>query len=349
MRVTGDGLWQMNRRTFGRWATGIVAAMLLAGCASLPGNDPLPSWNEGAAKSAIVKLVAETTREGAATFVPQAERVATFDNDGTLWIEQPLYTEVMFTLDRVRAIAPHHSEWNTTMPFKAVIDNDHAAMAKLSEHDFFKLIAVTHAGLRPEAFRKLVADWLVTARHPRFKRPYTELVYQPMLEVLAYFRANGYKTFIVSGGTIEFIRAFAEHTYGIPPEQVVGTMLDAKYTFENGAARLVTQPSVALVDDGPGKAVGIQRNIGRLPIAAFGNSDGDLAMLETTTQSPHSGQYPRLSAFVWHTDAVREYAYDRKSSVGRLDKGLDLAPKFGWTLIDMKRDWKVIFPYELKP
>ncbi len=349
MRANFDGLRPMSRREFGSWVVGIVAAVLLAGCASLPGSDPLPSWNDSAAKAAIVKLVADTTREGAAGFVPPTERIATFDNDGTLWTEHPMYVEVLFTLDRIRAIAPHHPEWKTTMPFKAVIDNDRAALAKLDEHDFFTLIAATHSGVRPETFRKLASDWLATARHPRFNRPYTELVYQPMLEVLRHFRANGYKTFIVSGGTVEFIRAFAERAYGIPPEQVVGTTLDAKYRFEKDVANLEILPAVALLDDGPGKAVGIHRHIGGLPIAAFGNSDGDLAMLETTTQSPHSGQYPRLAAFVWHTDAVREYAYDRSTSVGRLDKGLDFAPKFGWTLIDMKRDWKVIYPFELKP
>ncbi len=349
MMITTGVMRRINQHLSGAVLALAAAVVLLAGCASLPGGDPLPSWNEGAAKAAIVKLVAETTREDAVTYVPPAERVATFDNDGTLWIEQPLYTEVMFTLDRIRALAPHHPEWKTTMPFKAVVDNDRAAMAKLHEHDFFKMMAVTHSGVSPATFRKLVSDWLVTARHPRFHRPYTDLVYQPMLEVLAYFRANGYKTFIVSGGTIDFIRAFAEHTYGIPPEQVVGTMLNAKYSFEKDAARLSILPEVALVDDGPGKAVGIHRNIGRVPIAAFGNSDGDLAMLETTTQSAQSRQHPRLSAFVWHTDAAREYAYDRNSHVGRLNKGLEVAPKLGWTLIDMKKDWKVIFPYELKP
>ena len=315
----------------------------------MPGGDPLPSWNEGTTKAAIVKLVADTTREGASTYVPVPERIATFDNDGTLWIEHPLYTEVTFTLDRIRALAPQNPSWRTEQPFKAVVEGDREAMAKFTEKDFFVLIATTHAGHTPEAFRKVVADWLVTARHPRFNKPYTELVYQPMLEVLAYFRANGYKTFIVSGGTIDFMRAFTERVYGIPPEQVVGTMFETKYGFAGNAATLVVEPKIALIDDGGGKASGIHRNIGRIPIAAFGNSDGDLAMLQTTTQSADSKLRPRLAAIVWHTDATREYAYDRDTHVGRLNEGLDLAPKLGWTLIDMKKDWKVVFPYELKP
>jgi phosphoserine phosphatase len=327
----------------------LVGLVLLAGCASMPGSDPLPSWNEGATKAAIVKLVTETTREEAPTYVAVPERIATFDNDGTLWLEHPLYTEVTFTLDRIRALASQNPSWRTEQPFKAVVEGDRDAMAKFTEKEFFALIATTHAGHTPEAFRKVVADWLATARHPRFNKLYTELVYQPMLEVLTYFRANGYKTFIVSGGTIDFMRAFTERVYGIPPEQVVGTMFETKYDFAGNAATLVVEPKIALIDDGGGKASGIHRNIGRIPIAAFGNSDGDLAMLQTTTQSADSKLRPRLAAIVWHTDAVREYAYDRDTHVGRLDQGLDLAPKLGWTLIDMKKDWKVIFPYELKP
>ena len=327
----------------------LVGLVLLAGCASLPGGDPLPSWNEGTTKAAIVKLVADTTREGAPTYVPVPERIATFDNDGTLWLEHPLYTEVAFTLDRIRALAPQHPEWRTEQPFKAVVEGDRDALGKLTEKDFFQLIAATRAGSTPEAFHKVVSEWLVTARHPRFNKPYTELVYQPMLEVLAYLRANGYKTFIVSGGSVDFMRPFTERVYGIPPEQVVGTMLETKYDFAGNSATLVIEPKIALIDDGPGKASGIYRNIGRIPIAAFGNSDGDLAMLQTTTQSADSKLRPRLAAIVWHTDAVREYAYDRDTHVGRLNQGLDLAPKLGWTLIDMKKDWKVIFPYELKP
>jgi phosphoglycolate phosphatase-like HAD superfamily hydrolase len=325
----------------------LVATLLLAGCATAPVPDPLPSWNDGATKAAIVRLVTDTTRAGSADFVPPAERIATFDNDGTLWTEHPMYVEVLFTADRIRALAAQNPSWRTEMPYKAVIDNDRDAMAKLAEPDIFKLIAATHAGQTSAQFRKEAADWLAVTRHPRFNRLYTELVYQPMLEVLAYFRANGYRTFIVSGGTQDFIRSFAEKVYGIPPEQVVGTAFDGKYTFANDVALTTAEPRLMLLNDGPGKAVGIDHVIGRIPIAAFGNSDGDIAMLQTTTHSPESKPRRRFAAFVWHTDAVREYAYDRDTHVGRLTAGLDLAPKLGWTLIDMKKDWKVVFPHEL--
>lgn len=338
-----------NRDVNGAWAALVLAAFVLAGCAGLPATDPLPSWNEGPTKSAIIKLIDDTTRAGAPDFVPPAERIATFDNDGTLWTEHPMYVEVLFTRDRIMALAAQNPAWRTEEPFKTVIAGDRTAMAKLSEADFFKLIAATHAGLTREQFERIAADWLAVTKHPRFNRLHTELVYQPMLEVLAYFRANGFKTYIVSGGTLGFIRSFAEKAYGIPPEQVVGTSFDAKYTFTDNVATTVGEPRVMLLDDGPGKAVGIDHFIGRVPIAAFGNSDGDLAMLQTTTNSPQSKQRRRFAAFVWHTDAVREYAYDRNTSVGRLNAGLDQAPKLGWTLIDMKKDWKVIYPFELKP
>jgi phosphoserine phosphatase len=343
MRVQRQGvsLWK-------DWLALLVAAWLVAGCASAPQTaDPLPSWNEGPVKAAIVRLVDDTTRAGSPDYVPPPERIATFDNDGTLWCEHPMYVEVLFTADRIRALAPQHPEWRTTMPFKAVVDNDQAAMAKLSEQDVFQLVAVTHAGQTSAEFRKAAADWLAVAKHPRFNRPYTDLVYQPMLEVLAYFRANGYKTFIVTGGSLEFVRAFAEKAYGIPPEQVVGTSYEATYAFAYDVATTRADAKVMLVDDGPGKAIGIDHNIGRIPIAAFGNSDGDLAMLETTTNSPQSRERPRFAAFVWHTDAAREYAYDRDTTVGRLNVGLDAASRHKWRLVSMKDDWKVIFPYEL--
>jgi phosphoglycolate phosphatase-like HAD superfamily hydrolase len=325
----------------------LVGLFVLAGCAGLPATDPLPSWNEGATKAAIVQLVTETTRANGPSYVPPAERIATFDNDGTLWTEHPMYVEVLFTLDRIRAMAAQNPTWRSEQPFKAVIENDRDTMAGFGAADFFKLIAATHAGQTSEEFRKSAADWLAVAKHPRFGHLYTELTYQPMLEVLAYLRANGYKTFIVSGGTLEFIRSFADKAYGIPPEQVVGTSFDAKYAFENNVALTRAEPKLLLLDDGPGKAVGIDHYIGRVPIAAFGNSDGDIAMLQTTTNSPASKQRMRFAAFVWHTDAAREYAYDRDTHVGRLDQGLELAPRLGWRLIDMKKDWKVIFPYEL--
>ena len=330
-------------------AAWLVAAIVLVGCASVPGTDPLPSWNDSAAKSAIVKLVTDTTRGGSPDFVPPPERIATFDNDGTLWTEHPMYVEVLFTLDRIKAMAPQNPAWKDQQPFKAVIEGDRESMATFTEADFFKLIAATHAGLTAAEFRRAAADWLAVAKNARFNRLHTELVYQPMLELLSYFRANGYKTFIVSGGTQDFIRAFAEKAYGIPPEQVVGTSFDAKYTFDANVALTRAEPKLMLLDDGPGKAVGIDHYIGRVPIAAFGNSDGDIAMLQTTTNSPQSKSRPRLAAFVWHTDSVREYAYDRNTSVGRLDQGLTLAPQLGWFLIDMKKDWKIVYPYELKP
>ncbi|MCC6193452.1 MAG: haloacid dehalogenase-like hydrolase [Burkholderiales bacterium] len=342
--------WQLliprERAATTSWLALLLAMLLLAGCATTQVGDPLPSWNEGPTKAAIVKLIEDTTRPGSPDFVPPAERIATFDNDGTLWSEHPMYVEVVFTLDRIKALAGQNPSWRTEMPFKAVIDNDQAALAKLGEEDFFKLIAATHTGVTSTEFQKAAADWLAVARHPRFDRLYTELVYQPMLEVLAYFRANGYKSFIVSGGTLNFMRSFAEKAYGIPPEQVIGTSFDAKFTFENGVALVKAEPRLMLLDDGPGKGVGIDHFIGRIPIASFGNSDGDLAMLQTATNSPGSKARKRLAAIVWHTDAAREYAYDRNTHVGRLSQGLDLAPKLGWTLIDMKNDWKVVFPFE---
>ncbi len=326
----------------------VACAALLTACASMAPGDPLPSWNEGPAKSAILKIVADTTKEGGPGFVPPAERLATFDNDGTLWTEHPIYVEVLYTLERIKVLAPQHPGWKTQQPFAAVIDGDRAAMGKFTEREFFTLLAATRAGFRPEEVSADVAAWLAVAKHPRFGRPFTDLVYQPMLEVLSFFRANGYQTYIVTGGTIDFVRGFAERTYGVPPEQVVGTTFDASYTFDGGVAAVRLEPKPAAINDGPGKAIGMHRHIGRVPIAAFGNSDGDIAMLEMTTNSPESKRYPRLGAFVWHTDAVREYAYDKDTSVGRLDKGLTLAPQLGWLLIDMKRDWKVIFPHELR-
>ena len=343
-RVPGRSL----RRDAAHWFAGLFLVLALAGCATTPSStDPLPSWNEGATKAAIVKLVRDTTTPGSPDFVPVADRIATFDNDGTLWCEHPMYVEVVYTLDRVRELAKSNPPWRNEMPFKAVIDNDQAAIAKLAEPDFFKLIAVTHAGFTSAEFQQTAAAWLATSRHPRFNRPYTDLVYQPMLEVLAYFRANGYKTFIVSGGTLNMMRSFTDRVYGFPPDQVIGTSFQADYTFDNNVALTKAKPALMLLDDGPGKAIGIDHYIGKTPIASFGNSDGDIAMLQTATNSPDSKKYRRFGAFVWHTDAVREYAYDRNTHVGRLDAGLDLAPKLGWTLIDMKKDWKVIFPYEL--
>lgn len=303
-------------------------------------TDPLPSWNDGPAKQAIVAFVTDVTREGSPDFVPPAERIATFDNDGTLWIEQPIYVQFAYALDRVKALAPQHPEWKDTQPFKAVLEGDMAALAAAGEKGAVEIVAATHAGMTPEEFRQTVTEWLSTARHPRFGRRYDELVYQPMLEVLTYLRANGFKTYITSGGGAEFIRAFAEERYGIPPEQVVGSRIVTKFERRDGRPILFRLPQVDFIDDGPGKPVGINQGIGRRPVAAFGNSDGDLEMLQWTTEAGKR----RLGLVVHHTDAEREYAYDRQSHVGKLDKALDAATVDRWTVVDMKRDWKTVFP-----
>ena len=303
-------------------------------------TDPLPSWNDGPAKQAIVAFVTDVTREGSPDFVPPSERVATFDNDGSLWIEQPIYVQFAYALERVRALAPQHPEWKETQPFKAVLEGDMSALAAAGEKGAVEIVAATHAGMTPDEFKQQVKEWLATAKHPRFERRYEELVYQPMLEVLTYMRANGFKTFIVSGGGIEFIRAFAEKSYGIPPDQIVGSSIVTKFERRDSRPTLFRLPEVNFVDDGPGKPVGINQHIGLRPIAAFGNSDGDLQMLQWTTEA--GGR--RLGVVVHHTDAEREYAYDRNSKVGHLDKALDAASVDRWTVVDMKRDWKTIFP-----
>jgi haloacid dehalogenase-like hydrolase len=302
--------------------------------------DPLPSWNDVASKKAIVDFVAKVTKEGGADFVPVAERVATFDNDGTLWCEHPMYTQLVFALDRVKALAPQHPEWKDKQPFKAVLDGDLKALAESGERGLVELGMASHAGMTTEEFEKIVKDWLATAKHPRFKRPYTECVYQPMLELLAYLRANGFKTFIVSGGGVEFMRPFTDKVYGVPPEQVVGSSIKTKYELRDGKPVLMRLPDINFIDDKTGKPIGINSHIGRRPVMAFGNSDGDFEMLEWTT----SGPGPRFGLIVHHTDAEREYAYDRKAHFGKLDKGLDEAPKRGWVVVDMKNDWKTIFP-----
>jgi phosphoserine phosphatase len=305
-------------------------------------DDPLPSWNDGAAKSAIVKFVSETTKSGSPQFVAPAERIATFDNDGTLWAEQPAYFQLLFAFDRIRALAPQHPEWKDAEPYKSVLAGDMKGLAASGEKDLLELIAATHTGMTTDEFQKIVDDWIATARHPKTKRPYTEMVYQPMLELLSYLRANGYKTFIVSGGGVEFMRAFAERVYGIPPDQVVGSAGVLKYEVRDGKGVLVKEPKVMLIDDGPGKPVGIQQRIGRRPVFAFGNSDGDQQMLEWTT----AGSGARFAGIVHHTDAEREWAYDRTSHIGKLDKAWDEATAKGWTVVDMKKDWKVVFPPE---
>jgi hypothetical protein len=303
-------------------------------------TDPLPSWNDTAPKKAIIAFVERTTKEGSPDFVPVEERVATFDNDGTLWIEQPMYVQLAFVFDRVRALSPQHPEWKTSQPFKGVLDGDAKAVAATGEKGLMQLMAATHAGMTVDQFQAIVSDWLLSARHPKFKRPYTECVYQPMLELLSYLRANGFKTYIVSGGGIEFMRPFTQKVYGIPPEQVVGSSIKTEFQIVDGKPELMRLPEINFIDDKQGKPVGINQFIGRRPIAAFGNSDGDQQMLEWTA----AGAGPRLMLLVHHTDSVREYAYDRQSSFGRLDKALDEATAKGWTVVDMKSDWKEIFP-----
>jgi haloacid dehalogenase-like hydrolase len=304
--------------------------------------DPLPSWNDDRAKQRIVEFVDRVTKEGGPDFVPVAERIATFDNDGTLWCEKPMYVEVVFAIDRVKALADKHPEWATMEPFASAIKNDMKGVLACGEKGLVDMLMATHTGMTPEEFEKIVAEWLATARHPRFKRPYTELVYQPMLELLAYLRAKGFKTFIVSGGEIDFMRPFTTRVYGIPPEQVVGSSIKTKFEILEGKPIILRIPAVDFIDDKAGKPVGIQRFIGRRPIMAFGNSDGDLEMLQWTT----AGRGARFGLIVHHTDAEREYAYDRESDVGRLDKALDAAAKEHWLVVDMKKDWKVIFSFE---
>jgi phosphoserine phosphatase len=303
-------------------------------------DDVLPSWNDTSTKQSIVHFVDTVTKPGSPAYVAPAERIAVFDNDGTLWSEQPMYVQLAFALDRVKALAPQHPEWKAKQPFKAALEGDMKALAESGEHGLLELVMATHAGNTTEEFAALVEDWLATARHPKLGRPYTELVYQPMLELLAYLRANGFKTFIVSGGGIEFMRPWTERVYGVPPERVVGSSIETRYEVRDGKPVLVRLPEIDFIDDKAGKPVGIHRHIGRRPIAAFGNSDGDFQMLEWTT----AGAGPRLGLIVHHDDADREYAYDRKSAMGRLDRGLEEAAQRGWLVVSMQRDWKRVFP-----
>jgi phosphoglycolate phosphatase-like HAD superfamily hydrolase len=335
----------MTRRASPRWLLAWALAYLFVACARLTPTppDPLPSWNAGSAKASIVDFVRRVTMPGGAEFVPPPARIAVFDNDGTLWSEQPIYFQFAFALDRVRALAPQHPEWKTRQPFKAVLDGDLRALAASGDKGLVELLIATHTGMTTEAFAKIVADWLATARHPRFHRPYTDLVYQPMLELLDHLRASGFKTYIVSGGTVEFMRVWTERTYGIPPEQVIGTTFVTQFhTSKDGTQALMRQPRIEFLDDGPGKPVAINKFIGRRPILAFGNSDGDHQMLQWTA----AGGGRRLAGLVHHTDGEREWAYDRQSPVGRLDKALSEALAKAWVVVDMQRDWKVIYPFQ---
>jgi len=303
-------------------------------------TDALPSWNEGSAKRTIVEFVGRVTRAGAPDFVPVPERIAVFDNDGTLWGEQPIYVQLAFALDRVKELAPQHPEWKTTQPFKGVLEGDMKAVAATGETGIAKIVATTHAGMTTDEFAAIVTKWLDTARHPKTGRPYTEMVYQPMLELLAYLRANGFKTFLVSGGGVEFMRPWVERVYGIPPEEVVGSRVKVKYEMHGDTPVLSRVAAIDLVDDKAGKPVGIHQAIGRRPVVAFGNSDGDYEMLVWTTSAPG----PRLGLILHHTDGAREWAYDRESHIGRLARALDEAPARHWAVVDMKADWKTIYP-----
>src|SRR5580693_98787 len=314
-------------------------------------SDPLPSWNDGAAKQAIINLVHATTDPSSANFVPVGQRFATFDQDGTTWVEHPMYTQVVFTFDRVAALAPQHPEWKTTEPFKTVLAADKAAMAKFTMKDLMAIFVATQTGMSVEAFQQIARDWLATAKDPRWHRPYTDLIYQPMLEVMKYLRANGYRTYIVTGGGQDFVRVYAEQVYGIPPEQVVGTMGGVKYGYDkDGKPFLTKEPKLLLNDNNAGKPEGIHLMIGRRPFASFGNSTGDRQMLEYTK----TGDGARLAMIVLHDDAEREYAYGPAqglpdTKVGTFTQALyDEAKKNGWTVISMKNDWKVIFPFESK-
>jgi hypothetical protein len=309
--------------------------------AQQPAGDPLPSWSDGSAKRAIVAFVQSVTRQGSSDFVPPPERIAVFDNDGTLWCEQPMYVQFAFVFDRVKELALENPDWKNRQPFKAVLEKDFKAFAVQGEKGAVELVAATHTGMSSEEFNRIAGSWIANARHPKFKRPYTETVYQPMLELLAYLRANDFKTYIVSGGGVDFMRPWTEKVYGIPPEQVIGSSGKLKWEILNGKPVLMRLAEVDHVDDGPGKPVGIQKFIGRRPIAAFGNSDGDLQMLQYTA----TGTGARFMMLVHHTDELREFAYDRKSSIGRLDKAFDEANARGWTVVSMKTDWKNIFPF----
>ncbi|MBE9564026.1 MAG: haloacid dehalogenase-like hydrolase [Proteobacteria bacterium] len=302
----------------------------------------LPSWNKSDARQAIIQFVEKVTDKGGADYVPPDERIAVFDNDGTLWSEQPVYFQLQFAIDRVHQLAPKHPEWKTQQPFKAVLDNDMDAVMASGEKGLLEIVMATHAGMTTEEFEQVVSVWLAEAKHPRFNKLYTEMVFQPMLELLGFLRANDFKTYIVSGGGIEFIRPWAQTVYGIPPEQVIGSSSKVIYKLREGAPVLERLPVVDFINDKAGKPVAIHKFIGRRPIAAFGNSDGDLQMLQWTD----AGDGQRLMMIVHHTDKKREWAYDRKSHIGRLDEALMQAGKKGWSVIDMKQDWKRIYSFE---
>jgi phosphoglycolate phosphatase-like HAD superfamily hydrolase len=317
----------------------LLALLLVLPLAS-PAAEVLPSWKDGPSRQAIEAFVTAVTREGDQDFIPPAERIAVFDNDGTLWSEQPMYFEVLFALDEVKRMAPQHPEWKDKQPFKAVLENDQKALAAAGEKGLLQIVGATHTGVTTAEFNANAQRWLAKAVHPRSHKPYTEMVFQPMLELLGYLRENGFKTYIVSGGEVAFMRAFAEEVYGIPPEQVIGTTFVTQFQNKNGKFSILRQGKLAHNDDGPGKPESIESIIGRRPVFAFGNSDGDLQMLQWTT----AGEGRRLAGLVHHTDGQREWAYDRKSNIGRLDKALDQATGNKWVVVDMAKEWTRIYP-----
>jgi len=321
---------------------GLALVFLLA--MKVQAADPLPSWNAGETKQAIMQYVAGVTQQGGPHYVPPGERIATFDNDGTLWAEQPMYFQLFFALDRVKELAAQHPEWKDKEPFASLLKGDVKTALAGGEKAILEIVMATHAGNTTDEFSQTVTEWLAGAKHPVTGRPYTEMVYQPMLELLAFLWANGFKTYIVSGGGIEFMRPWSEKVYGIPPEQIIGSSIKTKFEYRDGTPVLERLPEINFIDDKAGKPVGINQHIGRRPIAAFGNSDGDLQMLQWTT----AGSGLRFALLVHHTDADREWAYDRSSSIGHLDKALNEAVEKGWTVVDMKRDWKTIFAFEKK-
>jgi phosphoglycolate phosphatase-like HAD superfamily hydrolase len=347
MTLDGSFNWFTRRAMLSAFAAlpalpGVLASTPAAADDLPVRDDALPSWNNTGAKNSIVAFVERVTKVGAPEFVPEDERIATFDNDGTLWAEQPMYSQLLFALDRVKVLAPQHPEWREKEPFASLLKGEVREVLAGGEKAIMPIVAATHSGMTSEEFNQIVRDWIATAKHPETKRLYTEMVYQPMLELVAYLKANGFKTFVVSGGGIDFMRPWTDRVYGIPPENVVGSSGKTEFQVREGKPVLMRLPEIDFINDGPGKPVGINEHIGLRPIAAFGNSDGDMQMLQWTTTG---GNPARFGLIVHHTDAEREWAYDRKSSVGKLDAALDAAAFNGWTVVDMKHDWKKIFPF----
>ena len=306
-------------------------------------SDPLPSWNESKSKSEIISYVEDVTNTESVNFIPITDRISTFDNDGNLWSEQPAYFQLFFAIDRIKELAPEHPEWKNEQPYKSVLEDDMKTLMSFGEHGLLEIVMATHGGITTDEFNVIVKEWLATAKHPRFNKAYNQLVYQPMLELLDYLRANDFKTFIVSGGGIEFMRPWTEEVYGIPTDQVVGSSIVTEFDYNEGNPVIRRLPKIDFIDDKAGKPVGINKYIGKKPVFASGNSDGDLQMLQYTD----SNRYKSFQLYLHHTDSVREWAYDRESHIGRLDKGLDEANGKDWTVIDMENDWKIIYPFDL--